>query len=193
MLRSKLALLVLLRRRKRQKKGRRYWVHPLWRNRPELGAYFALLPQLKVNPDKFFDYMRMNPEVDKVLDSDSDLCRRKTDAHNSLSGTGESYRSLSFQFRMGCMTVCGSSLILARLSTKFFIKIISLCRRRRRSGIRCDRREAYFDSETGWKWNKFFQLQRQNIDSPNGNLRRGLQLHLRFLRPLRTHERWGHL
>uniref|UniRef100_A0A915CTE4 MADF domain-containing protein n=1 Tax=Ditylenchus dipsaci TaxID=166011 RepID=A0A915CTE4_9BILA len=117
-LRSKLALLVLLRRRKRQKKGRRYWVHPLWRNRPELGAYFALLPQLKVNPDKFFDYMRMNPEVFatllRVLNERLTKYSIRTPicAEERLMltirylATGESYRSLSFQFRMGCMTVC---------------------------------------------------------------------------------------
>uniref|UniRef100_A0A915DGU2 Uncharacterized protein n=1 Tax=Ditylenchus dipsaci TaxID=166011 RepID=A0A915DGU2_9BILA len=118
MLRSKLALLVLLRRRKRQKKGRRYWVHPLWRNRPELGAYFALLPQLKVNPDKFFDYMRMNPEVFatllRVLNEKLTKYSIRTPicAEERLMltirylATDESYRSLSFQFRMGCMTVC---------------------------------------------------------------------------------------
>uniref|UniRef100_A0A915CZQ7 Granulins domain-containing protein n=1 Tax=Ditylenchus dipsaci TaxID=166011 RepID=A0A915CZQ7_9BILA len=118
MLRSKLALLVLLRRRKRLKKGRRYWVHPLWRNRPELGAYSALLPQLKANPDKFIDYMRMNPEVFATLLQALNERLTKYSIRTPICAeerlmltirhlaTGESYRSLSFQFRMGCMTVC---------------------------------------------------------------------------------------
>lgn len=54
--------LLLYRRIKknRAKKQKRWWVHPIHADRNKFGAFFTLYPQLITDPEKFFNFLRMD-------------------------------------------------------------------------------------------------------------------------------------
>jgi hypothetical protein len=61
---QRIALLLLMRRRK----GRReFGIHPILRNRKLFGEFHHLFLQLLLDPDRFFDYMRMDIESFEML------------------------------------------------------------------------------------------------------------------------------
>ena len=43
------------------------WVHPINCRRPEFGAFAHLFPDLVNNPEKFYDFFRINNEQFKML------------------------------------------------------------------------------------------------------------------------------
>lgn len=51
------------RRRKRQVISRRYWEHPIVRERYNLGTFRNLMCQLRRDEIKFFNYFRMSPST----------------------------------------------------------------------------------------------------------------------------------
>lgn len=53
-------LLVLLLRKKRCRKRRSTWVHPILQSRGQYGMFHTLYPQLRDDGDKFFNYFRMS-------------------------------------------------------------------------------------------------------------------------------------
>jgi len=54
---SIIALFLLYRRRKRRR-NRLHWVHPVIQKREELGAFYTLFGELRDDPNKFFNYFR---------------------------------------------------------------------------------------------------------------------------------------
>lgn len=65
-----LAAIVLRRRHRRRKhfqNVRRWWVHPINAGRKQYGAYFALYPQLLADPEKYFNYFRMDQQCFETL------------------------------------------------------------------------------------------------------------------------------
>ena len=64
-IRNKLVLMYLLRKRRaslKRKFRRKYWIHPILRDRSLHGMYFTLFPELRNNPGKFYNYFRMSIE-----------------------------------------------------------------------------------------------------------------------------------
>jgi hypothetical protein len=59
--------LLLLRRRQEEDKKREYWVHPINQERERLGDYFNLVQELRLFPDRFFNYFRMNEECFNLI------------------------------------------------------------------------------------------------------------------------------
>ena len=53
----------LLIRRKRKKRKRKYWVHPIVSQRLLRGAFHTLFDDLKGHPEKFCNYFRMSQET----------------------------------------------------------------------------------------------------------------------------------
>ncbi|KAL4152994.1 hypothetical protein QTP88_000827 [Uroleucon formosanum] len=47
-------------RRQRQKKERKYWVHPILKTRLSFSLYITLYPKLRDHDVKFFNYFRMS-------------------------------------------------------------------------------------------------------------------------------------
>ena len=56
---SIIALFLLYRRRKRRR-NRLHWVHPIIQKREEFGAFYALFGELRNDANKFFNYFRMS-------------------------------------------------------------------------------------------------------------------------------------
>ena len=46
----------------RQKRKRRHWVHPINQSRKQQGEFFTLYPLLRDDPERFYQYFRMQPE-----------------------------------------------------------------------------------------------------------------------------------
>lgn len=56
-----IAMLLLYRRlKRRRRKNRVYWVHPLNARRNEVGAFYILFDDLRNDSEKFFNYFRMS-------------------------------------------------------------------------------------------------------------------------------------
>jgi len=56
-------------RRQRQKRERKYWVHPILKTRLSFSLYITLYPKLREHDDKFFNYFRMSiKSFDDLLD-----------------------------------------------------------------------------------------------------------------------------
>ena len=57
-------LMLLLRQRRKIKekdiKKRRFWVHPILKERLFKGDFFQLIPKLKSDEERFYTYFRMN-------------------------------------------------------------------------------------------------------------------------------------
>ncbi len=76
--RKAIALYILLRRlRKRMK--RRVWVHSMNRRRRECGAYYHLVAELSLDPDRHLTYFRMSCEqMDHILSLIGEHLKRQT-------------------------------------------------------------------------------------------------------------------
>lgn len=58
--RHQIIALLLLNRRRKRKRVRRMWVHPLLEKREDLGAFYLLFDELRQYETKFFNYFRMS-------------------------------------------------------------------------------------------------------------------------------------
>ncbi|KAL4153568.1 hypothetical protein QTP88_001492 [Uroleucon formosanum] len=80
---KRLALLALLRLRKKRKLNkqpstRRYWVHPMLEVRYVEGAFYTTFNKLLEDEIKFFNYFRMSfGTFNNILDQIADLIRRQ--------------------------------------------------------------------------------------------------------------------
>ena len=99
----------------RRKARRRYWVKPWMSRRPNYGHYHTLLRELELeNPEDFKEYMRMEPAMfyeilqrvtPKITKKDTNF-RKSLEPGLKLAITlrflasGDSYRSLKFNFRV---------------------------------------------------------------------------------------------
>ncbi|XP_077112935.1 uncharacterized protein LOC143768133 [Ranitomeya variabilis] len=98
----------------RQRRKRRLWIHPITAQRMTRGVYSTLYLELRENPQKFFNYVRMKAENFEILlgHVEDSIRRRDTQMRFSISpaerlmvtirflATGESFSSLHFQFRL---------------------------------------------------------------------------------------------
>ncbi|XP_077115800.1 uncharacterized protein LOC143770243 [Ranitomeya variabilis] len=105
----------------RQRRKRRLWIHPITAQRMTRGVYSTLYIELRENPQKFFNYVRMKAENFEILLGrvEDSIRRRDTQMRFSISpaerlmvtirflATGESFSSLHFQFRLGISTISG--------------------------------------------------------------------------------------
>ena len=57
--RNSIIALFLYRRRKRRR-NRLHWVHPIIQKREEFGAFYTLFGELRDDANKFFNYFRMS-------------------------------------------------------------------------------------------------------------------------------------
>ncbi|XP_068122176.1 uncharacterized protein [Hyperolius riggenbachi] len=107
---------LVLRRRGRQ---RRFWVHPLLKDRPKKGQFWMLYRDLRQHPDKFFGYARMSiGSFDRLLSLlEADLKKKDTKFRKSVTpterllitlrflATGQSFSAMHYEFRMGVTTI----------------------------------------------------------------------------------------
>uniref|UniRef100_A0A915DIY2 DDE Tnp4 domain-containing protein n=1 Tax=Ditylenchus dipsaci TaxID=166011 RepID=A0A915DIY2_9BILA len=115
-------LLLLLRRRRNmlelnRARPRRFGIHPLNRKRCKYGYYESLLPVLKSHPEKFHEFLRIDlvsfntllaiisPSLTKNSQRPSISAEERLMVTLRYLATGESFRSLAFQFRLGFSTV----------------------------------------------------------------------------------------
>jgi len=98
----------------------RIWVRPWIASRPQFGAYHSLFHELKKDEQSFKQFIRMDVSqfdflveklAPKILKEDT-FMRDSIQPEEMLCLTlrylasGESFRSLQFQFRLGRKTVC---------------------------------------------------------------------------------------
>lgn len=63
-----IAMLLLYRRlKRRRRKNRVHWVHPLNLNRNQVGAFYIRFDCLRIDSEKFFNYFRMSIETFDAL------------------------------------------------------------------------------------------------------------------------------
>lgn len=81
-----LALWLIYRRKKRQKRNRLHWVHPINRRREEAGLFRILFEDLRNDQTKFFNYFRMSmSSFDELHDKlKTVLQRRNTKMRNCI-------------------------------------------------------------------------------------------------------------
>lgn len=81
-----LALLLYRRRKKRQRKNRLIWIHPINLRRKEVGAFYTLFEDLRNDDAKFFNYFRMSiKSFDELLVYLKDsIQRRNTQLRNCI-------------------------------------------------------------------------------------------------------------
>ncbi|XP_069621426.1 uncharacterized protein [Ranitomeya imitator] len=105
----------------RQRRKRRLWIHPITAQRMTRGVYSTLYMELRENPQKFFNYVRMRAENFEFLLGYVEDCIRRRDTQMRFSispaerlmvtirflATGESFSSLHFQYRLGISTISG--------------------------------------------------------------------------------------
>jgi len=105
--RQKIILAILLaRRRRRRIYSRRFWVHPINRDRPNFGKFHTLHKRLLEYPEKFFEYYRMSPEsfyellnaVKEDLKKENTQFRRSISAEEKLAVTLRLVPKLGFRF-----------------------------------------------------------------------------------------------
>ena len=58
----KLKMLRDMRKSRKHKRHRRFWVRSIYQKRNQLGAFWTLVQELKVDRELFFRYLRMTPE-----------------------------------------------------------------------------------------------------------------------------------
>ncbi|XP_077111117.1 uncharacterized protein LOC143766979 [Ranitomeya variabilis] len=104
-----------------QRRRRRLWIHPINQLRMTRGVQSTLYLELRHNPHKFHNYVRMRIEhFDFLLAKMEDVIRRQdtrmrlaiTPAERLMVtlrflATGESMTSLHYQFRLGISTISG--------------------------------------------------------------------------------------
>ncbi|XP_069620808.1 netrin-4 isoform X1 [Ranitomeya imitator] len=108
-------------RRRMQRRVRRFWIHPINELRMTRGVQSTLYLELRCNPQKFYNYVRMKMEhFDYLIGKLEEVIQRQdtrmrlaiTPAERLLVtlcflATGESLTSLHFQFRLGISTIGG--------------------------------------------------------------------------------------
>ncbi|XP_039748215.1 protein ALP1-like [Pararge aegeria] len=106
---------------KKKKRKRRYWVHPILRDRLVHGQFVTLYPKLRMYDNKFFDYLRMSiKSFDELIELiRQDISCSETHLRPSVSpeeklvitlrylGTGCSFGELSYNYRLGKSTITG--------------------------------------------------------------------------------------
>ncbi|XP_069605140.1 uncharacterized protein [Ranitomeya imitator] len=109
------------RRWMRQHRRRRLWIHPINALRMTQGVYSTLYMELRQNPEKFYNYLRMRQDhFDVLLEQVGDDIQRQDTCMRSaftpaerlmvtlrFLATGESLTSLYYQFRLGILTISG--------------------------------------------------------------------------------------
>ncbi|XP_044139368.1 protein ALP1-like [Bufo gargarizans] len=107
-------------RRDTERRRRRYWIHPISSRRMTRGVFSVLYLELRANPEKFYNYMRMTVEsYDQLLQRiSSTIERQDTRMRRPISpserlmvtirylATGETLTSLHYQYRIGISTLC---------------------------------------------------------------------------------------
>nr|CAI5856929.1 unnamed protein product [Callosobruchus analis] len=103
----------------KKRKNRRWWVHPINRERYLHGHSVTLLPRLRSDPEKFFNYFRMCPRSfdellnfikDQITHEDTNM-RKAISAEEMLAFTlwylasGCSLKDIHYNYRMGRSTV----------------------------------------------------------------------------------------
>jgi len=58
--RNSIIALYLLYRRRKRRRNRVHWVHPIIQKREEFGAFYTLFGELREDANKFFHYFRMS-------------------------------------------------------------------------------------------------------------------------------------
>jgi hypothetical protein len=58
--RNSLIALFLLYRRRKRRRDRLHWVHPIIQKREQFGAFYTLFGELRDDANKFFNYFRMS-------------------------------------------------------------------------------------------------------------------------------------
>ncbi|CAF4875037.1 unnamed protein product [Pieris macdunnoughi] len=105
--------------KKRRRRRRRYWVHEINQDRAMHGEYHTLYKKLLKDSDRYHLYFRMNETQFEVLHDliKNDIYKKGTSYREAIStkerlavalrffATGNSFRSLAFNFRMGFSTV----------------------------------------------------------------------------------------
>ena len=119
-------LLLLMKKRailrgEKRRKFRRYWVHPLNRERHALGIYHTLLKEMRLHSDRHTRYLRMNPEsfnfilgqISPLIQGQDTNMRKCLEPGLKLAVTlhhlaeGMSQRCIADHYRLGRSTVCG--------------------------------------------------------------------------------------
>ncbi|XP_069600651.1 uncharacterized protein [Ranitomeya imitator] len=104
-----------------QRRRRRLWIHPINELRMTRGVQSTLYLELRQNPDKFYNYVRMRKEHfdyllellgDAIMKQDTRMRLAITPAEQLMVtlrflATGESLTSLHYQFRLGISTISG--------------------------------------------------------------------------------------
>ncbi|XP_023213250.1 protein ALP1-like, partial [Centruroides sculpturatus] len=114
-----LSLLTMIAQIKKPQK-RRFWVRKIFRYRSKLGVSNTLVPELRLNdPEYFMQFLRMPIEtfakllrlIEPDITKQNTRWRDAISAHDRLCltlrflATGETFRSLSYSFRVGRTTV----------------------------------------------------------------------------------------
>ncbi|XP_069612218.1 pre-mRNA-splicing factor SPF27 isoform X1 [Ranitomeya imitator] len=108
-------------REKRRRSHRRFWLHPIVEVRECRGAYHCLFGELNDNLEKYLEFTRMSQDSFRYLLRlvEGAITRQDTQLRRSISAeerllvtlrflaTGETLRSLHFQFRIGVSTLSG--------------------------------------------------------------------------------------
>ncbi|KAJ0172544.1 hypothetical protein K1T71_011683 [Dendrolimus kikuchii] len=111
-----LALTILL---MKKRKKRRYWVHPVNRKKELKGEFHCLVKELKSDDERFHQYFRLSKtqvnEIHSLIELDIKKIhtkfRKPIGTRERLAvclrflATGNSFRSLGFNYRMGFTTV----------------------------------------------------------------------------------------
>ena len=118
-------VLIRSRRRRREKnkkrRGRPFWIRPLFADRATNGAYETLVLKMKrVDRQKFFGFVRMSPNrFEHLLELIKPMIMKKNAVRAAIPpderlaialrflARGESQTSLSYYFKIGKSTVCG--------------------------------------------------------------------------------------
>ncbi|XP_077145212.1 uncharacterized protein LOC143807474 [Ranitomeya variabilis] len=107
--------------KQRRRSHRRFWLYPIVEVRESRGAYHCLFGELNDNLEKYFEYTRMSQDsfryllrlVEGAITRQEMQLRRSISAEERLLvtlrflATGETLRSLHFQFRIGVSTLSG--------------------------------------------------------------------------------------
>ncbi|XP_061716959.1 uncharacterized protein LOC133524824 [Cydia pomonella] len=116
---DELQLLALATLLTKEKKRRRYWIHPVNRKRESKGEFHTLVKELESDPERFHQYFRMSKAQFEKIHSliAEDIKKIQTKFRKPIGtkerlgvclrflATGNSFRSMAFSFRMGVSTL----------------------------------------------------------------------------------------
>lgn len=93
---SQASITMMIIKKKKEKKDRKYWVHPYYRERGETGAYVVVVESLLItDPTMFHEYMRMSPTqfeslcdlVGPLIEKQETFFRKPISGHERLAVT----------------------------------------------------------------------------------------------------------